>query len=146
MQTGQAYSAKLLDQDRNQLLAAYLDLGYLNANVQPSASPAANDPHKMDVAFTIDEGPRAYVSNVVMLGQLHTKPQFIQLVAGGLVQEGEPQSQRSFLQAESNLYDLGVFDWASVMPLRPIVDQTQEEVLEKVHESPRNSVDIGGGS
>jgi outer membrane protein assembly factor BamA len=145
MQTGQAYSAKLLDQDRNQLLAAYLDFGYLNANVESSASPIPNDPHKLDVTFTVDEGPRAYVSNVVMLGQQHTKPQLIQLVAGGLVQKGQPQSQRNFLQAESNLYDLGVFDWASVMPLRPIVDQTQEEVLEKVHESPLNSMDIGGG-
>ena len=145
MRTSQPYSAKLLDQDRNQLLAAYLDLGYLNANVQSSASPTTSDPHKVDVTFTVDEGPRAYVSNVVMLGQQHTKPQFVQLVAGGLVKEGQPQSQRNFLQAESNLYDLGVFDWASVMPLRPIVDQTQEEVLEKVHESPLNSMDIGGG-
>ncbi|HEY6465516.1 MAG TPA: POTRA domain-containing protein, partial [Candidatus Acidoferrales bacterium] len=145
MRAGQAYSAKLLDQDRNQLLAAYLDLGYLNANVQSSASPTENDPHKMDVTFTVGEGPRAYVSNVLMLGQQHTKPQFIQLVTHGLVQKGQPQSQRNFLQAESNLYDLGVFDWASVMPLRPIVDQTQEEVLEKVHESPLNSMDIGGG-
>lgn len=145
MRVGQPYSAKLLDHDRNQLLAAYLDLGYLNANVQSSASPTANDPHKMDVTFTVDEGPRAYVSNVLMLGQRHAKPQIIQLVTHGLVQKGQPQSERNFLQAESNLYDLGVFDWASVMPLRPIVDQTQEEVLEKVHESPLNTVDIGGG-
>jgi outer membrane protein insertion porin family len=49
------------------------------------------------------------------------------------------------LQSESDLYGLGIFDWASIKPLRPIVDQTQEEVLIKVHEAPFNSMDIGGG-
>ena len=61
------------------------------------------------------------------------------------IKPDQPLSETKFLQAQSDLYDLGIFDWASIKPLRPIVDQTQELVLVKVHESPLNSMDIGGG-
>ena len=145
MKVGQPFSSKLLDTDRSQLLAAYLDLGYLNANVRSAATPTKTDPHKMDVTFSIEEGPRAYISDVVLLGEKHTKERYIEHTSTGLVKKGQPQSAGNFLQTESNLYDLGVFDWASVRSLRPVVDQTQEEVLIKVHESPLNSMDIGGG-
>jgi outer membrane protein assembly factor BamA len=145
LQPGQIYSPKLLDADRSQLLAAYLDLGYLNATVRSAASPSPQDAYKMNVLFTVDEGPQAKVSNVVFLGQQHTKPKFIQTVSSSQVKPDQPLSEGNFLQAESNLYDLGVFDWASVKSLRPVVDQTLEEVLVKVHESPLNSMDIGGG-
>lgn len=142
---GKPFSPNLLDTDRSQLLAAYLDLGYLNANVLSAATPTRDDPHKLNVTFTITEGPRAYISKVVLLGDKHTKPQYIEHTTTQLVRKGQPQSEGNFLQMESNLYDLGIFDWADVAPLRPIVDQTQEEVLVKVHESPLYSFDIGGG-
>ncbi|MGH9573887.1 MAG: POTRA domain-containing protein [Candidatus Acidiferrales bacterium] len=145
MRVGQAYSAKLMDTDRNQILAAYLDLGYLNATVQPSASPTKADPTKMDVTFAIQEGPRAYIADVVAVGEHHTNLPFIRIAAGGNVAKGQPQSQRNFLEAETNLYNLGVFDWADIASLRPIVNQSQEEVLIKLHESRQNSMDIGGG-
>ena len=145
MQPGQPYSPKLLASDRNNLLAAYLDLGYLNASVQSAAAPSQKDAHKMNVTFSVEEGPRAFISDVVVLGEHHTQLHFIRIAAGGLVNKSQPQSERNFLQAESNLYDLGVFDWASVASLRPIVDQTGEQVLVKMHESPLNSMDIGGG-
>ena len=142
---GKPFSPKLLETDRSQLLAAYLDLGYLNADVLSAAIPAREDPHKINVTFTVTEGPRAYISNVVLLGEKHTKPQYIEHTTTQLVRKDQPQSEGNFLQTESNLYALGIFDWASVTPLRPIVDQTQEEVLVKVHESPLYSFDIGGG-
>ena len=144
LQPGQVFSPKLLEADRNRLLAAYLDLGYLNAAIRSAATPAQNDPHKINVTYTVEEGPEANVTGVVVLGEKHTKPQFIEEVASG-IKTGRPLSEGEFLQAESDLYGLGVFDWASIKPLRPIVDQNQEEVLIKVHESPLNSMDIGGG-
>lgn len=145
LRPGQVFSQKLLETDRAQLLAAYLDLGYLNAAVRSAAIPSAGDAHKMDVTYTIEEGPQARISEVVLLGEQHTKPRFIQEVVGKRITPQQPQSEGNFLQAESDLYDLGVFDWASVKPLRPIADQKEEETLIKVHESPLNSMDIGGG-
>lgn len=145
LQPGQTFSQKLLETDRNRLLASYLDRGYPNAAIRSSATPAADDPHKINVTFTIEEGPEANISNVVLLGQKHTKPKFIEELAGNGIKSGRPLSEGKFLQAESDLYGVGIFDWASIKPLRPIVDQTEEEVLVKVHESPFNSMDIGGG-
>jgi outer membrane protein insertion porin family len=145
LKSGGSYSAKLLGADRDQLLAAYLDLGYLNATVQSTATPRQADPHAIDVTFNVSEGPQAFISDVVVLGQQHTHSDYIEKTSVGAVKKGQPQSEGNFLQSESSLYDLGIFDWASVKPLEPIVDQTQEEVLVKVHESPLNSLDIGGG-
>jgi outer membrane protein insertion porin family len=145
LKPGKPYSPRLLEADRSQLLAAYLDLGYLNVSFRSAVSPVPGDPHKMDVTYTIDEGPQAFVSDVVLLGEKHTKPQFMQKIYGTQIKPDQPLSETKFLQSQSDLYDLGVFDWASIKPLRPIVDQTQELVLVKVHESPLNSMDIGGG-
>ncbi len=130
----------------HRLLAAYLDLGYLNAAVRSAASVVPGQPHTVDVTYTIEEGPQAHISDIVLLGANHTKPSFINgITSAQLKPWGQPLSEGHFLQSESDLYDLGIFDWASVKPLRPVVDQTQEEVLVKIHESPLNSMDIGGG-
>jgi len=145
LKNGSLFSQKLMESDRTQLLAAYLDRGYQNAGVRASAVPAPDDPHKMNVTFTVDEGPEAKIADVVLLGEKHTKPSFMTEVTNQQMQSGRPLSETRFLQTESDLYDLGVFDWASVEPLRPIVDQTSEHVLVKVHESPLNTMDIGGG-
>ncbi len=145
LQPGKTYSQKLLDTDRSQLLAAYLDLGYLNADLRSSVTTSSDNPHKMNVTYTVEEGPQARVSDVVLLGAKDTKTHFIESLAGVQIKPGQPLSEGHFLQSESDLYDLGIFDWASVKALRPIVDQTQEEVLIKVHESSLNSMDIGGG-
>ena len=145
LKPGTLFSEKLLQADRSELLAAYLNRGYLNADVRAAAVPSPDDPHKIDVTYTVEEGPAAKITDVVLLGQKHTKPSFISQITSRQIKPGQPLSQGHFLQSESDLYDLGIFDWASVEPLRPIVDQTGEEVLVKVHESPLNTMDIGGG-
>lgn len=145
LQAGRPFSRKLMEEDRSRLLAAYLDLGYLNAAVRSAASAVPGQPHTVDVTYTIEEGTQAHISEVVLLGAKHSKASFIHGITAKQLKPGQPLSEGQFLQSESDLYDLGIFDWASVKPLRPVVDQTQEEVLVKIHESPLNSMDIGGG-
>ena len=145
LQAGRPFSRKLMEADRTRLLAGYLDLGYLNAAVRSAASAVPGQPHTVNVTYTIDEGPQANIAGVAFLGQNHTKTSFIQKITATQLKPGETLSEGHFLQSESDLYDLGIFDWARVEPLRPVVNQTQEEVLVKIHESPLNSMDIGGG-
>lgn len=145
LQPGRPFSRKLMEEGRTRLLAAYLDLGYLDAAVRSAASVVPGRPHTVDVTYAIEEGPQAQISDVVLLGANHTKTSFINGITSTQLKPGEPLSEGHFLQSESDLYDLGIFDWASVKPLRPVVNQTQEEVLVKIHESPLNSMDIGGG-
>jgi outer membrane protein insertion porin family len=145
LQAGRPFSRKLMEADRTQLLAAYLDLGYLNAAVRSAESAVPGQPHTVNVTYTIDEGPQAHITDVVLLGAKHTNTSFIEKITSTQLKPGQPLSEGHFLQSESDLYDLGIFDWASIKPLRPVVDQSGEEVLVKIHESPLNSMDIGGG-
>jgi outer membrane protein assembly factor BamA len=142
---GKPYSPRLLQSDRNRILATYLDLGYLDARLQTTVTPEADHPHLFNVVYTVTEGPQGHVSNVVLLGEKTTKPRFIEKITKADLSTGKPLSEGKFFAAEGDLYNLGIFDWASVKPLRPVTTQNEEEVLVKVHESQRYSLDIGGG-
>jgi outer membrane protein assembly factor BamA len=145
LQPGKPYSPHLLDIDRNRILAVYLDSGYLNATLKSDVSPDPQKPNRMNVVYSIDEGPQGRVSDVVLLGEDVTRPHFLRDVTASNVSSGKPLSEGKFFTAESDLYNLNIFDWVSIKPLRPVSDQTQEEVLVKVHESPRYTLDVGGG-
>jgi outer membrane protein insertion porin family len=145
LQPGKPYSPRLLQTDRNQILGSYLDLGYLNADFHSMVTPGADNPHLMNVVYTIDEGVQGHVGDVVLLGTKITRPKFVESVTRPNVSTGQPLSEGKFFTAEGDLYNLGIFDWVSVKPLAPMSDQSEQEVLIKVHESPRYSLDIGGG-
>lgn len=142
---GKPYSPHLLEDDRNHIIAEYLNRGYLNAHFDSAVSSASGDPHRLDVIYTINSGNPARVGEVTLLGATRTRPKFIRSVTDPSLKEGRPLSEGKFLTAESELYNLGIFDWASIGPVRPIANQEQEEVLIKVHESKRNTLDVGGG-
>ena len=143
--TGKPYSPTLLQQDRNYILAQYLDRGYLNARFHSDVSFESANRHLVDVVYTITPGPEANISEVVPLGAEVTRTSFLTEMTGPEVTPGKPLSLGNFLKSESDLYSLAIFDWTSIKPLAPVSDQQQEEVLVKVHESPRNSIDLGGG-
>jgi outer membrane protein assembly factor BamA len=142
---GKPYSLALLQQDRDQILASLLDRGYLNARFTSSATPDPADANAFDVVYTIDAGPQAHTKNVVLLGNEKTRADLIHNIIKPNVSEGAPIGEGKLLTADSDLYGLGIFDWASVRPLRPISTQTEEEVLVKVHEAKQNTVIFGGG-
>jgi outer membrane protein insertion porin family len=145
LQPGKPYSPYLLDQDRNRILASYLNLGYLDATFTSDVTPSPNDAHVMNIVYTIHEGRQGHVSKVVILGAKVTRPEFIRSVIRPEVSAGKPLSQGDFLTAESDLYNLDTFDWVSVKPLEPTVNRPEDELLVKVHESKRYTMDIGGG-
>jgi outer membrane protein insertion porin family len=145
IEPGKPYSARAVQLDRNNILAAYLDRGYLNATFESSATPEKGNPHLVNVVYTINEGPRTFISDIVLLGAKRTRPDFIDVIAGPSVTQGKPLSTGKLLTAESDLYNLNIFDWASIQPRQPITTQTETEVLEKVHEEKRNTIDYGGG-
>jgi outer membrane protein insertion porin family len=140
---GQAYSAKCVDDDRNQIVAQYLRMGYLNASFRATASKLNNNPHRLDVVYHITEGPRVIVNSVVTLGARSTRQSVINQTVR-LTPE-VPLREDEMFGAESRLYNLGVFDWAEVDPRRQITTQTQEDVLVKVHESKENEIRYGVG-
>jgi len=143
LQEGKPFSPRRLSDDRNKLAAKYLDQGFLNSDVKTIVSRHPDDPHQIDVTYQITEDQQVRISRVLNLGQQHTKLDLIR-ISTNLHQE-EPLSEGKLLAGESNLYDLGIFDWASIGPRKQITNQNQEETLVKVHEAKRNTITYGFG-
>jgi outer membrane protein assembly factor BamA len=140
---GQAYSTKKVDEDRNQILAQYLRMGYLNANFRATARPVGKDPHRLAVTYAIAEGPRVITKSVITLGARATRQSLIDQSVR--LKTETPLREDELLSAESRLYTLGIFDWAQIDPRRQITTQTEEDVLVKVHESKENEIKYGFG-
>ncbi|HXB21382.1 MAG TPA: POTRA domain-containing protein, partial [Candidatus Solibacter sp.] len=140
---GKPYSGQLLDQDRDQIIATYLDHGYLTASFKSTSRPLKNNPHHLEVVYTIYEGPQVRTVMVETLGVRHTRPEII--AHNAKIPVGRPLRETDMLKSEGQLYSLGVFDWASVDPQRPITKDPDTEVLIKLHEAKRNGLTYGFG-
>ena len=143
LKAGQPYSQSRLNKDRGQIIAHYLDLGYPNATLRWSVKAAPHTSHRVIVTYVIDEGTQVHISDVAFVGEIHTKVSFLKQNTS--VKSGAPLSEVKVLGSESSLYNLGIFDSASVDPRTPITDQTTEQVLVRVHEEKRNSLAYGFG-
>ncbi|HEV2697905.1 MAG TPA: POTRA domain-containing protein [Terriglobales bacterium] len=140
---GKPFSPSRMSDDRNRLAAKYLDRGFLNSDVKTIVSRHPDDPHEVDVTYQITEDQQVRIAKVLNLGQQHTKLDLIHVSTD--LKPQEPLSEGKLLAGETKLYDLGIFDWASVGPRRQITNQSQEETLVKVHESKRNAITYGFG-
>lgn len=143
---GRPYSQKLVDTDRKDILAHYLESGYLTASLRETATAVSKqDPHRINVVYHIYEGPRVLTTGVITLGRKHTVQRLIDQDVSA-IQVGKPLTETGLLKSETKLYNnTGVFDWAEVDPKRRITTQTSEDVLVKVHEAKRNQIAYGFG-
>ncbi len=143
---GKPYSQKFVEADRANIVAHYLQAGYLTANFRETAAVASkNDPHHVNVVYHIYEGPQVFTQDVVTLGRQRTQQRLINRDVATIV-PNHPLTETELLTAESELYNhTGVFDWAEVDPRRQITTQTKEDVLVKVHEAKRNTMTYGFG-
>lgn len=142
LRSGAPFSPRKLADDRNRISATYQNRGYLNAEVKATVTKTA-DPHRVNVAYAINEHQLVRIDQVVYLGQDHTRLSLISKTAK--IQVESPMQRAQLLEGESRLYDLGIFDWSSVGSRKPITDQDDEMTLVKVHEAKRNELTYGFG-
>src|SRR6478752_2397995 len=143
LEPGKPYSTQLLTKDRDQIMATYLDKGYLNMTFRAKVEHTKDDPHHVNVVYQVDEGPQVHTASVDPVGAQHTRPEIIARNAN--IKVGKPLSETALLRGESQLYTLGAFDWASVDTRAPITDDPNAAVLVKLHESKRNTIAYGFG-
>jgi outer membrane protein insertion porin family len=140
---GQPYSTKKVDEDRNQIVAQYLRMGYLNASFRATARSTGKGSHRLNVTYVITEGPKVMVDSIVTLGRRVTRQSLIDRTVRLALEQ--PMRKDDLFRGEGRLYNLGVFDWAQIDPRRQITTQTDEDVLVKVHESRLNELKYGFG-
>jgi outer membrane protein insertion porin family len=143
---GKPYSQKFVQADRANIVARYLQAGYLTSSFRETAKVVSkNDPHHINVVYHIYEGPQVYTHNVLVLGRQRTQPRLIDMDVASIV-PGHPMTETELLTSASKLYNhTGVFDWAEVDPRREITTQSSEDVLVKVHEAKRHTMTYGFG-
>lgn len=144
---GRPYSQRFVEADRANIVAHYLQAGYLTSSFRQTATVVSKtDPHHIDVVYHIYEGPRVFTGDVVTLGRIHTQQRLIDRDVDPYIRSAQPLTEGHLLTAESQLYDhSGVFDWAEIDPRRQITTQTKEDVLVKVHEGKKNQITYGFG-
>jgi outer membrane protein insertion porin family len=140
---GKPYSTKKVDEDRNQIIAQYLRMGYLNVNFRATARKVENNPHRLAVIYIIVEGPKVMIDSIATLGAHATRQSLIDRTVR--LKTEVPLQEDDMFSAESRLYNLGIFDWAEIDPRRQITTQNQEDVLVKVHEAKENEIRYGFG-
>lgn len=143
LQAGTPFSPRKLADDQNRISATYLDHGYLNAEIKTNVARVNGSSKRVNVSYEITENQLVRVSDVLYLGQEHTRMSLLKKTTQ--LQPEAPMRRAELLGAESRLYDLGIFDWASVGPEKPIADQTESTALVKLHEAERNEITYGFG-
>jgi outer membrane protein assembly factor BamA len=143
---GQPYSQSHVEADRANIIAHYLQAGYLTSSFRETATEVSKaDPHHINVVYHIYEGPKVDAGDLVTLGRAHTQQRLIDEDVSA-IKTGQPLTESELLVAGSRLYDHpGVFDWAEVDPKQEITTQTKEDVVVKVHEASRNDLTYGFG-
>lgn len=141
---GRPYSQRNVNQDRNHIMASYLNLGFLTATFQETVAPEPKHPHQLIVTYQIYEGPEVSTAKIVTLGRRHSDQELINRATAGL-QRSKPLREGDMLKSETQLYTSGVYDWAEIDPRRRITTQHDEDVLIKVHEAKRNVITYGFG-
>jgi outer membrane protein assembly factor BamA len=143
LRAGMPYSPRKLVDDRNRIEATYEDRGYPNVAVNTTVDHILGDPNHVYVTYAITENQLVRVSQVVYLGQKVTRLSLLTKTAR--IPPETPMRRAQMLGAESRLYDLSIFDWASVGPRNPITTQSDEMALVEVHEAKRNEITYGFG-
>lgn len=143
LRAGAPFSPRKLAEDRNRMEATYLNRGYLNVEVKTAVDYLFHDPYRVYIKYAIAEQQLVRVNQVLYLGQEHTRTSLIAKTSK--ITPETPMRRAALLEAESRLYELNIFDWASVGPRKPIIDQTDETALVKVHEAKRNELTYGFG-
>jgi hypothetical protein len=127
--------------DEDSLLLHYYNLGFAAANVGV-APHRREDGTRVDLEFTIGEGPRILVDHVIIVGNRRTDPEVIRRELR--LRPGEPLGLADRMESQRRLGALGLFRRVSVQPLSHGEDERQD-LLVTVEEAPATSTGYGGG-
>jgi outer membrane protein insertion porin family len=138
---GDAYYEPRVVDARDALTLEYLNRGFASAVV--NVSPTASDDHtRVALVFTIQEGPQTIVDHIMIVGNLHTKPDVIlrelQFKPGG------PLGLQDQFESRRRLSALGLFRRVRITEL-PHGSGNEHDVLVTVEEAPATTIGYGGG-
>jgi outer membrane protein insertion porin family len=141
LRKGDPYDPRTLAGDRDRLLAAYRNAGYLEATVEPEVR-FSEDRTAVAVVFHVTPGPRAVVGRVVVNGLQRTKEQVV--LREIRLEPGRPLGLEGLLDSQRRLSALGLFEKVGLAPLEEGPGQTRDVVV-SVSEAPVTTIAYGLG-
>ncbi len=141
-ETGATYHREVAAGDEDGVLLHYYNLGFSSASVALTPRRSA-DGSRIDLEFTISEGPRTLVDHVIIVGNRRTDPEIIRRELQ--LRPGAPLGLSDRLESQRRLGALGLFRRVSVQPLSH-GDDERMDVLVTVEEAAATSVGYGGGA
>jgi outer membrane protein insertion porin family len=144
---GQLLSPQNLGGDRDALLTEYLNHGFSRVQVNVAQKPVVEsgraDPSKVDVTFSIDEGPQTFVRNVLLTGLHYTRAATVAHAV--TVRPGDALNPTALTDTQRNFYDLGLFSQVNAAVQNPTGGQAEKTVLLQVTEARRWTLTYGFG-
>lgn len=111
LESGGPYHPARLEESINVLRTLYEDRGYPSAAIIPELD-WNDDGTLVDVRFEIDEGPKSVLDRILIRGLQRTRSASVLRSMG--LKSGEALSRRRLLEAERELYRLGIFSRVDV--------------------------------
>lgn len=141
LRVGEPYRVRNLVHDRDGLLTAYRNLGYLQAVVTPEVS-LDSEGTGASVTLRVVPGPRTLVDRVVTAGLHETSETVVRREL--LLAEGEPLGLQKLLESQRRLGALGLFQSVRLVEMDPeSVDR--RSVVIAAEEAPRTTIAYGVG-
>jgi outer membrane protein insertion porin family len=142
-QPGQPYSEQDLANDRERILGYYFDHGFPNASLELATNHSPTEPNREDVTYSIQEGERFTVDQVMVRGLEYTHDFVVHRDLQ--VHAGEPLSQRDLLNTQTRLYDLGIFSQVDAAVQNPEGNDPLKNIQIQVREAKRYTFTYGLG-
>jgi len=142
-QPGQPYSEQDLANDRARILSYYFDNGFPNASLDIATTESLTQQNREDVTFTISEGQRFTVNQVMVGGTEHTRDFVVQRELE--VRPADPLSQMDLLNTQTRLYNLGIFSKVDTAVQNPEGSDPRKNVLVQIQEAKRYTFTYGLG-
>ena len=140
---GQPFSEVNVAQDRDLILNYYLNRGFPSVQLQPDYEINKDNPNRMDVRYEITEGPQVFVDQVFVSGLEHTRPAIVARDVS--INPGDPLNQKSMLESQQHLYDLGIFNQVDMGVQNPEGTAERKNLLFEVKEAKRYTFKYGFG-
>ncbi len=140
---GQPYSEFNVATDRDTILNYYFNNGFPDATFESTASPGPR-PQTITLKFTVNEGRRQFVRDVVIGGLEATQPDLV--LERITLAQGDPLSQSEMIESQRRLYDLSIFAKVGTAIQNPEGLERNKYVLYQFEEASKYSITAGVGA
>jgi outer membrane protein assembly factor BamA len=142
LRPGEPYYAPRLAADLDAVVLQYLNRGYQSANADAKVD-FSGDRSRVNLTFTIVEGPQVFVDHILVVGNTRTRADTIQRELA--VKSGEPLSFERIIESQRRLSALGLFRRVRITELRHPGIETRRDLLVTVEEAPLTTIGYGVG-